>query len=315
MTQVLEIVKRSLRAIGALEAGETPDSDTANDAFNLLNDMLAAWSNSRMMVYYTTDVKFTLTPNVKDYTVGPGGTIGAAFTGSISGFVLTVTSVTSGDIALGQTLVGAGISAGTTITSYGTGAGGGTTFGPGTYNLNISQTVASTTVTASYQRPLRFNSAFVRVASIDYPVAPLSLEDYEGIGLKSLNGPWPRAFYYRPSESLGMVTFWPNPSSGEMHMFADTILGQFNTLSDVIQLPQGYNLAMRYGLAELLMPEYGRASHDSAEMIMRYAAEGRALIKRTNMQPQQVSRFDPMLMGHGRSTDAAWIYSGGFARY
>lgn len=317
MVQVLDIVKGSLRAIGALEAGENPDADTANDAFNLLNDMLATWSNSRMMIYYTTSVTFNLTPSVKDYTIGPGGMIGASFTGSISGFVLTVAAVASGDIALGQTLVGAGIAAGTTITSFGTGAGGGQTLGPGTYNLNISQTVASTAITASYQRPLRFNSAFVRVSGIDYPVAPMSLEDYELIGLKSLNGPWPRGFYYRPSEPLGIISFWPNPSSGEMHMFADTVLGQFNTLSDVIQMPQGYNLAMRYGLAELLMPEYGRASHDSAEMIMKYAADGRALIKRTNMQPQQTMRFEVGMMGGNNKSpaDASFIFSGGFARY
>lgn len=307
--QVLSIISSALRTIGALESGETPDADTANDAFNLLNDMLAAWSNDRMMIYYTTAVVFPLTPNVQSYTIGPGGSIGAVFTGSISGFVLTVTSVTSGSIALGQTLVGAGVTAGTTITSFGTGAGG-STLAAGTYNLNLSQAVASTTITASYQRPLRINSAFVRVSGIDYPVAPISLEDYETIGLKNLNGPWPRALYYRPSGPLGEITFWPNPSSGEMHMFADTILGQFNSLSDVIQLPQGYNLALRFSLAELMLPEYGRSSEGGA--IMRYAAEGRALIKRTNMQPQQYSRFDPMLMGQTPVIDAGWILTGGF---
>jgi hypothetical protein len=310
MTTPLDIVSGALRSIGALESGEVPDADAANDAFVLLNDMLATWANSKMMIHYTTDIVFPLVSNLKDYTIGPGGTVGAVITGSISGFTLTVTGITSGSLALGQTLSGAGITAGTQITSFGTGAGG-VANGLGTYTLNTSQSVASTTINAYYQRPVRINSAFVRVATLDYPVAVLSIEDYEQIGLKSLNGPWPRALYYQPTMPLGNLTFWPNPSSGEMHMIADTILGKFNTLSDVIQLPQGYNLAMRYGLSELLSPEYGRASREATQMIMKFAADGRALIKRSNMAPQQTSRFDPVLLTHQRN-DAGWILNGGF---
>lgn len=310
MTQVLDIVKGALRSAGALESGEVPDSDSALDAMGMLNDMVAGWANARMMISYVTSIVFPLVPNQKEYTIGPGGSMGAVFTGSISGFILTVTAVTSGAIALGQTLTGTGVTAGTTIAAFGTGAGG-STFGVGTYQLNISQTAAATTITGSYQRPLRINSAFVRVSTLDYPVATMSVEDYELIGLKSLNGPWPRGLYYRPSMPLGTITFWPNPSSGEIHMFADTVLSQFYSLSDVLQLPQGYNLALRYGLAELLLPEYGRGSAESSELIIRYAAEGRALIKRTNMQPQQTMKFDPILL-QGRAPDAGWILSGGF---
>lgn len=310
MTTPLDIISGAMRAINALESGEVPDADSANDAFILLNDLLATWANSKMMIHYTTDIVFPLVPNVKDYTIGPGGTVGAVITGSISGFTLTVTGITSGAIALGQTLSGAGITAGTTITSFGTGAGG-VANGLGTYTLSASQTVASTTIQAYYQRPVRINSAFVRVATLDYPVAVMSIEDYELIGLKTLNGPWPRGLYYQPSIPLGNLTFWPNPSSGEMHLIADTILGQFNTLADVVRLPQGYNLALRYGLAELLSPEYGRASHDSFAVIAKFAADGRALIKRSNMAPQQNSKFDPMLLTNQRN-DAGWILSGGF---
>lgn len=69
-------------------------------------------------------------------------TQGPTFTGSISGTTLTVTAVTSGTIAVGQTISGTGISAGTTITGLGTGTGG-----TGTYTVSISQTASSTTIT------------------------------------------------------------------------------------------------------------------------------------------------------------------------
>lgn len=310
MTQPLDIITGALRTIGALESGELPDAATSNDAFILLNDMLAQWSNDRMMIHYVTEVVFPITTNQYQYTIGPGGQIKSVFTGSISGFILTVSSVTSGALAIGQTITGSGITAGTKITGFNTGAGG-VLNAAGTYTVNTNQTVASTTITGAYERPLRISSAFVRVAGLDYPVAIMNVEDYELIGLKSLGGPWPRGLYYQPSETLGNITFWPVPSSGEMHIFCDTILGSFNTLNDTIQLPQGYNLAMRFGLAELLLPEYGKASSNSVQVIQQYAAKGRAAIKRSNMQPQQVMHLDPALMAvPGR--DASFIYHGGF---
>jgi hypothetical protein len=72
----------------------------------------------------------------------------AVVTGSISGTTLTITSMLSGDsVALGQYIGGTGgggVSAGTYITAFVTGAG--TT---GTYTVNNSQTVTSTTLTLS----------------------------------------------------------------------------------------------------------------------------------------------------------------------
>jgi hypothetical protein len=65
----------------------------------------------------------------------------AIFTGSISTTTLTVTSVLSGTIAVGQAIFGNNISQNTVITALGTGSGG-----VGTYTVSNSQTVASTTI-------------------------------------------------------------------------------------------------------------------------------------------------------------------------
>lgn len=307
-TQVLDLVTGALRSIGAYAPGETPDTEDVNDAFGMLNDMLDMWSNSTEMVPYITEIIFTLTSNTYQYTIGDGGTIGGTFTGSISGTTLTVSSISAGNIALGQTLSGSGVTSGTKITQFLTGAGQ-----SGTYQVSTSHTATgSITITSYYQRPLRINSAFVRVSTIDYIVTPVNIEQYELIGLKTLNGPWPKVLYYQPSGPLGNITFWPVPASGEMHMFAETVLGQFQSLSDYVTLPQGYNMAIRWNLAELLMPEFGKHEPTMVQMVMKNAADGRAWIKRTNMQPVQTVRFDDQLVNRRRG-DAAWIYSGGFA--
>ena len=68
----------------------------------------------------------------------------ALVTGSISGNVLTVTSVTVGALAVGQVISGTGIALNTTISALGTGSGG-----SGTYTVSIGQSVSSTTISST----------------------------------------------------------------------------------------------------------------------------------------------------------------------
>jgi hypothetical protein len=67
-------------------------------------------------------------------TVAPA----AKFTASVATTVMTVSAVASGTLAVGQTVVAAGMPDGVTIASLGTGTGG-----TGTYNLSLPQTISS----------------------------------------------------------------------------------------------------------------------------------------------------------------------------
>jgi len=325
MSQAIDIISRALKDIGALEAGETPTPESAQDAFDMLQDMLDQWSNESMMVFYKNEIIFPLISGQTQYTIGPGGQIGAIFTGSISGNILTITSIQSGGISIGMTLSGSGITNGTKIQQMLTGAGGNINEA-GTYLLNVSYSapISSETINAYYYRPLAINSCFVRIntysngqpitnGGLDYPVSVLNIEQYEMIGLKTLNGPWPKALYYEPTETLGNLYVWPNPSQGEMHMFSSTIFSNYLTLYDNIVLPQGYSMALRWNLAERLMPMYGKVNATQIAMINAYAAQSKSTIKRNNMMPIAAAGYpDSMLVG--RAKDAGWILSGGFFR-
>ena len=316
----IQIISRALKDIGALEAGETPTADAAQDAFEMLNDIVGQWSNESMMVYYTSEIIFPVVSNQIQYTIGPTGQIGADITGSIAGTVLTVTALTSGAVCVGQKLSGTGVAPGTIIVDFVTGAGGNVNV-LGTYTVSIPQTVASTSIRAYYERPLSISSAFVRVSTtangvpiygggLDYPVAVLGIDEYQMIGLKSLNGPWPKAIYYQPAEQLATVFVWPNPAQGELHLFTNTSFSEYVSLYDAINLPQGYNMALRWCLAERLMPMYGKTSQAQIAMIGSFAAQAKATIKRTNMLPAPVARYpDALLMG--KAKDAAFIMDGG----
>lgn len=76
--------------------------------------------------------------------MGSNNTSSFVGTGSIAGITMTVTAVTSGTLAVGQTVSGTGIAAGTKITAFGTGSGG-----TGTYTVSVSQTASSTTITSA----------------------------------------------------------------------------------------------------------------------------------------------------------------------
>ena len=398
MATPFDIISGALKDIGALEAGEVATADSAQDALIMLNGIVDQWSNEEMMVFNMTEIIFNVVPGQVQYTIGPVATtqnfVGAnftgtfsgnvltvtgitqgavaqgqylsgpgitpgtkivqsitgaggnvnevgtyqlniyqatqnpVFTGSISGTTLTVTAVTSGNIGIGSVISGTGITVGTTITALGTGTGS-----TGTYTVSVSQNVSSTTITgtivdtniqAYYQKPLQIDSAYVRIATsqsgspvlnggIDYPVAVINLENYNSIGLKTLNGPWPKALYFNPNADTGNLFFWPNPGQGEMHMFAKTIFAGYESLSDDIALPQGYTLALRWCLAERLMPMYGKTNPALLAQIGAFAAQAKATLKRTNMAPMQVSRYqDALLMS--RAKDAGWILTGGFTQ-
>lgn len=72
----------------------------------------------------------------------------ATFTGAIAGTVLTVSTVASGTLSIGQTLAGASVAANTVITALGTGTGL-----AGTYTVSTSQTVASESMTSVATAP------------------------------------------------------------------------------------------------------------------------------------------------------------------
>jgi len=50
MPKPIDIISRAMKDIGALASGETPTADEAQDAFDMLNDLIDQWSNEDMIV-------------------------------------------------------------------------------------------------------------------------------------------------------------------------------------------------------------------------------------------------------------------------
>lgn len=111
--------------IGSLSTTTGPVSMSDNGVEVMIVD-----GNSRYTYNWNTGYFSTLTTNT--------------FTASMSGFTMTVTAISSGQIGLYQTVTGAGVAAGTQITAFVSGSGG-----AGTYTISVSQTVGSETMTVA----------------------------------------------------------------------------------------------------------------------------------------------------------------------
>ena len=71
MTTPLDIINLALKTSGVLGVGQTALAEDTNDAFTILNMMVAQWAMKRWLVFHLIDVAFTST-GAQSYTVGPG---------------------------------------------------------------------------------------------------------------------------------------------------------------------------------------------------------------------------------------------------
>jgi hypothetical protein len=68
-----ELIKSSLRLIGAIGTSEVPTADEYTDGLNALNDLLETWSTQNLAVYGSADVTFNTVAGTATYTIGPTG--------------------------------------------------------------------------------------------------------------------------------------------------------------------------------------------------------------------------------------------------
>ena len=132
--------------IAALSAGQTWVQPFNKNSLGVTTETAGVWYDySKGGGMPMADAIIGSGTNLTFQPVSDTSTTTAVGTASITTTVLTVSAHTSGRFTIGQTLTGTGVTAGTMIVSHGTGTGSNN----GTYNLNISQTVASTSITGT----------------------------------------------------------------------------------------------------------------------------------------------------------------------
>jgi hypothetical protein len=311
-TTAQDIITGALRFINAYAPGESLSAADSADGLATLNDLLDSWSTDQASVYASDEDVFTFTAGQYRYTIGnySAGT----FAGVVTSGSPTITGVTvPTDMVIRGDVTGSGIPTGTTILAFNSGAG------TVTMSANATATPGSQqigyTIPGDFKtdRPLRITNAFTRIytqaSGLDYPITIVDQARYVNIGFKAISAPWPVVVWYNPTMPLGTLYFYQNPSSaGELHLYGDYILQNFSSLTNEINLPQGYVRALKRALARDLAPEYGSIWTPQQERLYKEAYDN---VKSLNAVPTPVSNYDSALM-QAQSTDAGWYLYGGF---
>ena len=310
-----DIIQGALLNITAYGVGQVLTNQVASTCMQVLNDLLDSLSTDQAFIFTQTENILQWTPGQYEYSVGNPVSV-TTFTGNltlgspvITGATVPAGVITESDITDNQAL----LPAGTEVLSV----------TPTTVTLDANATANSSgldlftfTTPGNFKipRPLRIRSSFTRVttsaaAGLDYWFDVVSLDRYNEIGLKSVPGPWPYLCAYQTTFPLSTLWVYPNPSiAGEVHLFTDLILSEFPNLTTPVNLPQGYNRALKKLLGLELCPLFGKTP--SPQLILQ-AKEAKNLLKEQNTSPVVTLRYDSDLV-RSRHTDAGWIIQGGF---
>ncbi len=139
-------------------------------------------------------------------------------------------------------------------------------------------------------------SSFVRYKGVDYPLNSMSIDDWAQIPLKAISGFIPSNLYYKRNADQGDLRFYPAPAAGvEFHCISWKPLVRYDTVTDVMSLPYGYERMLGYVLACELAPEYGR---EPSPTVLRLGYGARRQIKGANLQ---VPKLDVPVLTTSRS--------------
>ena len=264
-----QIIKGALRKVGAIEAGETPDSGTVDDAAEALNAMVKHWQGTGIHIWTMAEGTLFLQLDQTQYSLGSTGTdhatetvvqtttTAAAVSGATTITVDSITGISSGDN------IGVQVDDGTLHWTTVNGAPAGSTV---TLTTGIDDDAASGSLVFVYTtklvRPLKILSArlYDYTSGIDTPLDEEDRIGYREQPNKTSEGTPTTFFYDRRggANSLGRLHVWPEPDSVENAIkftFARPIQ-DFSAASDDPDLPQEWIDAIIYNLALRLTDEY-----------------------------------------------------------
>jgi hypothetical protein len=219
MTTTADIIYGSLRLIGVLAEGETPSSETAQDALSAMNEMIDSWNTERLAVFSTQDQIVAWPPNARSRTMGPTGDI----------------------VALRPVLVD--------DATYFLDPSSGISFGLKLINQQQYNGIAVKTVTSTYPQVMWVNMTYPNIEMYVYPV-PTKVLEFHIVSVQELSAPatlgtdlafppgYLRAFRYNLACELA-PEFGVEPSRQvqRIAMTSKRNLKRINNPDDIMALP------------------------------------------------------------------------------
>jgi hypothetical protein len=131
-------------------------------------------------------------------------------------------------------------------------------------------------------RPVKIRSAYHKVGQISVPVRLISVEEWDQIvDRDSVTALTVDVIYADGGYPLLKVYPWPKAQGGTLFFHSLKPLTAFADLSTVVDLPPGYEHALRLNLALLLAPEFRRTVEPS---LPAHAMAAKATLAQINAQ-------------------------------
>ena len=167
------------------------------------------------------------------------------------------------------------------------------------FNLTIGQNSYTVGSSGDFNtvRPNIITSAYIKHNSNDYPVNPMSEQEYNDIVTKATQTR-PTKFYFLPSYSLAKIFFNYTPDSAYAFYFDSLkFITNVSTLSQTLSLPPEYEEAIIYNLAIRLA---SNILLSLSPVIYAIANDSKEKISKLHTQQLQVpkSKFDDALIGN-----------------
>jgi hypothetical protein len=146
--------------------------------------------------------------------------------------------------------------------------------------MNVSATNGPFTLS---ERPVRIEAASVACGGIDSQLEIVDSAGWEATPEKLAQTVYVRKLYCDYAVPFAAVYIAPIPRlGGQLEMWIYVTMSPFSSLSQTIELPFGYEMALRYNLAVALLPEYPRSDVDPT--LLQQAQNYKASIVQLNAQ-------------------------------
>jgi hypothetical protein len=158
MSSAGDLINGSLRLLGVLAEGETPSSETSQDALLAMNQMIQSWNTERLAVFSTQDQVVSWPPSTISRTFGPTGDI-----------------VANRPVAIDDS-------------TYFRDPSNGISFGLKLINQQQYNGIAVKTVTSTYPQVLWVNMTYPDIEMYVYPV-PTKVLEFHVVSVEELTQP------------------------------------------------------------------------------------------------------------------------------
>jgi hypothetical protein len=256
-----QLIKAALRKVNAFEAGETPDSDSLNDAAEALNALLKHWQGNGVQIYKV--VEAALFPQVDQvrYSIGATSTdhatetwVETALTAAAANGAATITVDSVTGIATTYK-IGVELDDGTMHWTTVNGAPAGQVV---TLTAVLTDSAAIGNRVIAYQtnlvRPMKILSArsYNFDSAIDTPVEEMGRVEYAEMPNKSSSGAINSFYYDRRENTTGYLYLWQAPQTVDsaVKMTVAKPIEDFTVAGDDADLPQEWIRAIIWGLAD-----------------------------------------------------------------